>query len=268
MARTIEQITAEIYAKIAEYPSLSVLTNTSSTSRWRLFVNVAAFVIWQLENLFDILSIEIDERIARAKPPTGIWLVEQCYAFQYGYPLIVDDGVLKYATIDDSAKIIKRASIKKETGFAQLKVATIVDDTVQALTPAQMTAFTYYVNDIIPPGSNIQLISLDADWLWLSFNVYYNPLYLVDDVRTRVIDAIEAHLASVRFDGFFVKSAIVDAVQAVAGVNDVDLYSFQAKPDGATDWITVPLRYQAQAGHAIVSPDNTLIDNINLIPQA
>lgn len=268
MARTIEEIEAEIIAKIAEYPTLTaVFTSTSNVSRWRLLVSVAAFVIWQLEQLFDILSIEIDARIAKAKPPTALWLIEQCYNYQYGYPLIVEDGVLKYGVIDETAKIIKRASIKKETGFAQLKVATLDGSDVRALSPAQLTAFTYYVNEIIPPGSNIQLISLEADWLWLSMNIYYNPLYLPADVKTRVIAAINAHIESVRFDGFFVKNAIIDAVQRVEGVNDVDLYSFQAKPDGASVWVAVPLRYQAQAGHAIISPDNALIDNITLIPQ-
>lgn len=269
MARTIAEIEAQIIAQIATYPSLaSVFTSTSSVSRWRMLVSVAAFVAWQIENLFDILRIEIDTRIKEAKPPTALWLVQECYKFQYGDPLIVVDGKYQYENINETLQIIKRASIKKETAFAQLKVARLDGTTIRALTIPQMTAFTYYVNEIIPPGSNIQLLSLEADWLWLSMNVYYNPLFLADDVKARVITALEAHIASVRFDGFFIKSKIVDAVQAVDGVNDVDFYSFKAKPDGATDWLTVPLRYQAQAGHAIVSPDNALIDNINLIPQA
>lgn len=63
MARTIEEIQAEIYREKENYEELNELNSTSKTALWRLWIYIVAVAIWSLEKLFDLHRADINERI-------------------------------------------------------------------------------------------------------------------------------------------------------------------------------------------------------------
>jgi hypothetical protein len=267
MARTIVEIQAAIIAEKESYSELDGLSTTSEVSIWRLWTYITAAAIWAMEILFDKLTAEIIDFISRNRPGTAAWYVEQAYKYQYGYELTINDlGQLVYETIDESAKVVKRAAIERlGNGQAVLKVANFVSGEAIPLTTPEKTSFDAYVYRIMFPGSFIQTRSLPADDMNVYAQVYYNPEFTLADITTRTETAILDYIANVPFNGYYKKIRLVDAIQLVNGVRDVKILNFEAKPNSASIFTPIDLQYNAQSGYAkIFTP---LSGSITYIPE-
>src|SRR5690606_17049103 len=70
-----------------EQATLANLTSTSKVSVFRLIVYVVATVAWSLYKLWDILSMDIEQRIAVSRPFTRGWYTQTALDYQHGQEL-------------------------------------------------------------------------------------------------------------------------------------------------------------------------------------
>ena len=265
MSRTINQIQEQILAAkdmSKRLSALDILTNaeaqsaqtdsTSKVSEWRLWVWVVAVSIWMLEKLFDVFRQEVEDRIAATRPHTRGWYREKALAFQKGYELPRDKDY--YDTIDEDARIIKYASVRKRIisgrGTLLIKVAKADGDNLAPLTATERYAFTAYMDRVTDAGTFIVVRSYPADSIRIEAEVYYDPQLIDADgnyIATgegAVIPAIKNYLKSMDFDSQLILTKLVDAIQNAKGIYYPVLKKVEVKT-ATGSWIPV---YDISAG--------------------
>lgn len=258
MARTITELFNIIVAEKGNQAALADLTSTSAVAKWRLWAWVHATAQWVQENFWDLYKLDVEAVAASSFYGHEQWWVDKAYEFQYGDDLqvVTVNGVkiLKYATIDVSKQIIKRASIKSgSNGVSFLKVATTSGADVIALTAPQQTAFLAYVKQIMPPGSHVSPNSESTDKARYYITIYYNALLVLADIKTAVEDAINNYHDNLDFDGVVRLSQLTDAIQAVPGVKDYEITDAQATSSVGT-YTSFARIYGTKAGYIQIDP--------------
>jgi hypothetical protein len=268
MARTKEQILASILDSKAGFAALDGLNSQSLTAVWLKWASVVATVIYYFEVQLDLFRAEIDSITANAVVGRADWYVKKSYEFQYGDDLEVIDGVVKYPNIDLNKRIIKRAAYAKDTNNnTLLKVATTDSGgKIIAINPAQMQSFTDYINNLMFAGSYIAIQSQDTDYLKLFVDVYYDPLKYADEVKINVEKAVKNYLATLPFDGSVKKNAIIDAIQAVDGVEDVEIMTIEVRTNTGA-WTPMGRIYTPVAGYIEIDSAFELLNHITLKTQ-
>lgn len=262
MARTINVIYASIIEDKNNKASLNglqpnaddvqtLLDDLSSPSKvaiWRLFVYIIAVAMFVHEKLWDAFKIEIAAMIEPAQYGTIPWYQKQSLLFQYGDSLEWIDNKFKYAEIDATKQIIKRAAAVENGSVVTIKVAKLSADSPIRLDPdTELPAFIQYIKDIKPAGVKTAIISYDPDEVKLTLKVYYDPLvmlstgYSIANGNYPVLDAINNYLANVLFGGQMNTTKLIDAIQSAEGVKDVILVTAQAKSaiESNTEWHTI-----------------------------
>jgi hypothetical protein len=230
---------------------LSALNSRSKTAIWRLWAYIVAVAMWVHENLWDAFRLEVDAAAARAIPHTLLWYQGKCLAFQLGDALVITNGVPGYATIDATKQIVKRAAtIEDNTGLITIKLAKETSGVPGPLTSTELLQFETYLNGIKEAGARTQTVSLAADKVRMAGVVFYNAIYAEATVRALVATAIDTYLATIPFNGKVNTNKLIDAIQAVVGVNDVVLNSFDYQI-GLLPWAAVGREYQTFAGYAV-----------------
>lgn len=259
MAREFTEIASAIEADKATKPELAALGSTSATSLWGLIRDVVARAVWVLENMMDVFSKEIDDRIAAAVPGTDRWLAGEARKFQYGDPLVFDSLTSRYyyQTPDPAKNIISQVAVQSAAGTALVKV-TKADG---PLTVDEMSAFRAYLNQVQFAGSNVAALSRNPDRLRLPLAIYYDANYELPKIKTDVEAAILAYLQNLPFNGVLRLSALTDAVQAVPGVKDVTHAGVEARPD-LGDMVRVARLYNPLSGQVTIDPDYPLATTI------
>lgn len=265
MARTVDEILAEMYAYKATKTELDVLTNTSSVSIWRMLFYVCAVAIWTLETLFDTHTAEVEEKLAVMRPHTASWYAEQVRKFMLGATLDPSTGQYDSGYTDEeiaTMRIISNcAVVENNTGKLLIKVAKTASNALAKLTTSELLAVSSYVRQVKDAGVAINLSSLDPDILKLNVLVYVDSLYIdsfgysTDNVQPIVQDAITAHLEALPFNAEFTKMGLVDALQKVRGVKVVEVVSAEAKPAAGDTFSPVTI-YVAEAGYMRLDTDN------------
>ena len=271
MARTVDEILAEMYAYKATKTELDVLTSTSSVSIWRMLFYVCAVAIWTLERLFDSHTEEVEIKLSKMRPHTASWYVEKVREFMLGATLDPSTGQYESGYTDeeiDTMRIISHcAVVENNTGKLLIKVAKTASNALAKLTTTELLAVSSYVRQIKDAGVSVNLSSLDADVLKLNVLVYVDSLYIdslgysTDNVEPIVQDAITAHLQSLPFNAEFTKMGLVDALQKVRGVKVVDVLSAEAKPSAGESFTPVTI-YVAEAGYMRLDTDNLILSFI------
>jgi hypothetical protein len=124
MARTIQEIQAEIAAARQRQPGLTGLASSSATAMFRLLEYVHAVCLFTLETLWDRFRIKVDATVAAAPVGTAEWYADRALEFQAGDQLVVLGNRVQYPAGSTGAKIIIRAAAKETTtGKLLLKVA-------------------------------------------------------------------------------------------------------------------------------------------------
>lgn len=249
MARTITEIQNEIIAAKNADPNLLTLNSTSQTAVWRLWTYIVAAVQVVLEQLWDAFRVEIEAKINAGVWGTLTWFVATAKKFQYGDAVeqLVDNQ--PYSIIDASKQIITLASVTEAGNLLNIKVAKGTASSPSALSGAELTAFTSYINKMKPAGVVVNTISLNADLFQITANIYYDGQYELTAIQNAVQEAIEAHLFTIPFDGVFYKNKLTDAIDDVAGVVNIDQDSaVMHAVQGATDTV-IGTKYQTIAGY-------------------
>jgi len=113
-------------------------------------------------------------------------------------------------------------------------------------------------------GVKLLITSGPADNLRLVLRIEYNPLVInstgarIDGVTmTPVKDAIKLHLQNLPFNGVFSVQKLVDAIQAVEGVNDISVDQVQTKY-GLLNYTSVDISVIPDAGYLRIADEDLL----------
>ncbi len=248
------------------------LTSTSKVATWRLTFWVCSFLIWWHEKLFDVHKEEIEARALEIITGTVLWCRDQCFVWQYGDSLTWNGNKYTYSIINESNKIIKRAAVIEVGGQVRIKVAKLDgSDLPIPLTSPELASFEAYWSKIKVAGTNISIISRDADLLKISVKVYYDPLVLSatgELISTPgtfpVEDAITEYIQSLPFNGRLNLAFLTDAIQTAEGVVSPFITSAEAKYDVFPYQLFTDL-YEAEAGHMKIDPANPLSGTITYV---
>ena len=251
MARTINQISDSIIARIVSEPKLAGLTSSSKTSVWGLIVYCVSFGIWVLETLFDTHKAEIDTALANQKKGSKLWYRNMALAFQYGFDLIADTDQFNNtgytAEQVENSKIIKYAAVTESEAESRLIIKVATENESGVLAPigaVQKTAFDFYIDEINYAGVKYTIINYAPDRLQLNLTIKIDPkvidtsgakiLMSATDVGTKPIEtALAEFMKELPFDGKLVLNALIDKLQAVEGVVNPILNA------ASTSWIDV-----------------------------
>lgn len=212
---------------VAADPTLSArLTSTSRVAIWRLIVYVVAFAIWLHEKIVELNA-------ENSRPHTKRWYREQALAFMDGHPLIWKDGSFKYDTTGmsqaqiDAAKLVHHVAIDETAnGKLVVKTATNGINGTEPLPTAPHGRFISYMGQIKDAGNRMEYINQQPDDLQLKLTVWVDDMAIdvatgerVDEPGTYPVeDACRAYLGALEFNGAYVKTFLVDALQKVDGV--------------------------------------------------
>lgn len=251
---------------------LEDLTSTSKVAIWRLMFSVHATGIWLHEQLFDQHKADVEARAAEIIPGTVRWYADQAKLFQYGDDLTWDGSKYVYDPVDASAQIVERSAAGVAGSQVRIKVAKLSGGSPVKLDPAEKTAFEAYMDLIKFAGTNVAVISKDGDTLHVELDLYYDPLVLASDGEDLdnpgtypVEDAINDYIASLPFDGYLTRNALIDAIQAAAGVDDLKITTLEAKY-GALPYSAIDVEYQPDAGYLEIDAAYPLNTSITYTP--
>ncbi len=166
--------------------------------------------------------------------------------------------------VDESVLIIKCAAAEEYFGLnvVRIKVAKQDGDELGPLSEPELTALKGYMQKVKDAGVRMRVTSEDPDDLSLHLSVYYDPLVLnsagarldgVDD--TPVKKAINLFLASLPFNGVFVLNELIDAIEAVDGV-EIAHVPYAAARHLPVDYAEVAVKYTPDAGYMLLDEDD------------
>jgi hypothetical protein len=274
MARSTQEIFDTIQAEAAAQPVLSGLAAfASATGLARLWAYITAKILQLHEQLWERHKADVDAALAKAKPGTADWHAEQALLFQLGDVLIADDNGIHYAAGSTGARIITRASAKEDPRTGKLFIKVAKDGpaagTLAPLTNAQKTQVIAYFDRKGFAGVRKEIVSLPADMLKLSAAVYYDALIDVPALQLQVQAAVRGALAGLEFNGELYLAKLQDAIQAVAGVKDVQLLTVSARVTGRPVQVITRV-YETVAGYIVedTAAGSTLVDTIQYLPYA
>jgi hypothetical protein len=280
MARQISVIQQQILDSMAADAVLSQnLTSVSKRAIYRLWAFIVAVAIALHEQLIDLFKTEVEALVAQAAPGTPSWLQAQVFKFQYSStsPQVVQLINLApvYPVVDESLRIITRCSVTTDVAN-NVTVKVAKGEPPTALASLELDALTSYIGVIGVAGISYNVVSLAADRLYVSAQVYYSGLFS-SVIKANVIAAIDAYLASIPFNGQIKISELETAILNVDGVDDVILQDVRARDNatafpGGTSLVignTLASRFwPTLAGYAISedTAGNTLADSLTFIP--
>lgn len=272
MARTIEEIQAEIIAAKDADANLATLNSGSVTALWRLITRIVAKAIVTVETLFDFYKADVETTLATLKPHTARWYQQKALNFQYGDSLVEGEDYYDNTGVDvdtvAAKKIVSNAAVQDTSGLLIVKVNKTVSGALEPLATAEYNAVVSYLQEIKDAGVRISVLSFNADKLKLTVDVYYDPIVmgptgarLDGSSSTPVKDAINTFLKSMPFDGVFVKAHLVDAIQAVDGVFVPEVRTCLAARFDNSSFSSVDIQYAPYSGFLRIYNDVDLTLN-------
>jgi hypothetical protein len=237
------------YTSLYPFNNFKLLANTIvkglSTSKvavHRLIMWIVAYGIWTHEKLWDVAKVEIQDTLDKNIFGSLPWYSTVAKKFQDGDELVlINSTSYGYLVIDETKYLVTQACAHIASGEIIVKVAKGTIGSLSKLTAAEKIRFEEYINSIAPAGSNIVVITDDADIVSLNITVFVDALILdntgtkIGTSETPVSDAIETYLQTIPFDSYFRVIDLVDAIQAAEGVKNVVVSGISAKSaTGAT----------------------------------
>ncbi len=235
MARTIEQIQADIYAGMATKPELAELNSTSKSAIYRLMIYIVSFAIWTLEKLFDVHVAQINQALYEQKSGTERWYRNMALAFQYGFDIVPDTDKFDNGSATDeqieASKIVKYCSVKEsqESNRLTMKIAAEISGELSPLTEPQKESFLAYMQEIKYAGVKVNVVNNPADRLDINMVVYRDPL-VIDANGNSILNGgrpvevrVKQFMKELPFNGELVLNDLIETIRAVPGVVNVNI---------------------------------------------
>lgn len=263
MARTLKQIENDLVDSVGMVGNLS----PSQVAEWRIWAAIFARSIWAFENILDVFRIDIEALIKKRQPGTLAWYHEKAIEFQgeliggtfQGDNLLVQNGVLLYDPLAIDRRLITQAAITAGSGILNFKLAKEeTATTYQKLTASELLAFAAYLDNIKYPGTNITLISEDADVVTYDLDIIYNPIYNLATVEGAVLAKLDEYRTSLGFDDIVYKKKLVEKILQATGVVSVEVTSLQATGYQTATPAAISVFWKLEAGYFNYNPASTL----------
>lgn len=282
MARSVNTIFEEMKAEGIRLAAdsnnadaVAMFENTSKVAVWRILFYAKAYAIWVLETIFDKHIEVVSSKILEQVPPTLSWHRQKIKAFQYGFSLIQDTDRFNNSSATEQeildSKIIKYAAVTEalvdDKRVLVYKIAKLNGSNLVPLEPSELLAFKSYLESYKPAGITIIIYNQIADLIRCTIDVWYNPLIIDNNGMATngngypVKAAAEEYLTNLEFDGEFITSAFVDAIQDANGVSrrKVQISSIERKTEGG-NWQSTGISFIPQSGYCKFDVDGL---NIN-----
>ena len=242
MAQTIENWKKRILDAKALEPTLNFL-NSSKASVYNSWAYITAVTISVIDNLIDLFTIEIEERVNKSYVGTKFYIREKVLQFQNGdFIQLQTDlnnanyGNFYYAEIDTDKQIITRVAVTTSVNKTVLiRVAKEADPI--ALSAPEKTNLQGYVNTIFPTGIQYIVQSTNADRIKLDAKIYYEGNYsatIQDDVIISLTNYFINLSSSNNFGGTFYLSDLDVAIRATKGVLNIFFQNVIMRTDAGT----------------------------------
>lgn len=262
MSRTIEEIKADMTANFIKQKSVisaygldekkSFDQQFSSVSIENIMFYVFAVALWTLEKLFDLHSTEVAEQIAELKPHTLRWYVNKTKAFMYRSRAKLVPGTDYYDTTGmsetdiEASRVVKYAVATESNTVVYIKVAgEDKDGNPCQLNEYQIKALNAYINTIKDAGVSVVVRNEPADLMRVKLVVYYDPIQLTKEGESLseggvpIEDTVKSVIKNLPFNGVYRNSDLISTLQAISGVEAVDIVSVEVKPNSAEEWTDV-----------------------------
>jgi hypothetical protein len=240
MARSISQIKQNII-DLKNATTLSVIKfreeGGSQAGIFNLIADIFAILTNVTEQLWDSLAIQINDTIVKGGVGTGRWWRERILEYQDGDVLKYANGRYYYDVINSEKYLVKFCSVT-ETANKTITIKVAKGDIPTKLTTPELTGgLKDYVDFLRFAGTQINLVSLDADKFYCSANIYYSGQYyatIQDSVKSALTNYLNSISAGENFNGAVVVSDVQKAIQNVEGVSYVKLNEIGVRQDTAT----------------------------------
>lgn len=257
MARTIEQIKETITSQLQTSFTLS----TSAAAEWRLWVHCMAYCIHMFEIGLDLFKADMDADAKNEVAGSLIWYNSKCYDFQLNRELLFNEttGLLEYASDDESARIIKIASVNVSDGTIFFRVATKNDEgEIIPLSDAQLLNFKNYIDAIKFAGTRSQVISTLPDTVKYNLIIYYDPSSPIATIEESARNALTEFKTSQKFGGVIYTHKLLEAITAIAGVVTVKVVNLQVKSSEDIEFREIDTISYLSAGYFNYADDSEL----------
>ena len=250
--RTYNEIYQSIIDKKNSTAELSGLDSISQTAIWKLLAHLTATAIFIFEGILYSEKSIIETQIERSKYGFIDWYSTEALSFQYGDSLVFDNttGVYSYNEIDKTKKIIARAAAIENPITAQigLKVAKDSGGSLIKLTVDELTAFSSYINTIKVAGTNIIIISDDADIISINGTVKFNAQYSESDISTAINAALNEYKLNFNYNGIIRRNDIIEVIRDVEGVVDFIPSVLSVQASGSSS-VAIDDEYETYSGY-------------------
>lgn len=240
MARSIQQIKQSIIEE-KNKTTLSVIKfkeeGGSQAGIFNLIADIFAILTNVTEQLWDLLQTQINDTIVKGGVGTGRWWRERILEYQNGDVLKYANGKYYYDVVNTEKQLVKFCSVT-ETANKTISIKVAKGDIPTKLTTPELTGgLKDYVDFLRFAGTQINLISLDADKFYVSANIYYLGQYY-STIELSVKSALTNYLNSIsageNFNGAVVVTDVQKAIQGVEGVSYVKINEIRVRQDTAT----------------------------------
>ena len=216
----------------------------SSVSLENILFFILAACYHVLEVIFDQHKVDVENKIALAVVASVPWYYKMALAFQYGDRLVLNETTqqYEYALVDESKQLVKYAAVRDEGTSVHILVSGAKNGNPIPLPDAGLKVFRQYMNRVKVAGVILKITSTASDHIIIKAAITIDPLVmnergeLLSDGSKPVENAIKEHLKNIVYGGTFNKTRLVDAIQAVQGVEDVELSECLYKANGAESY--------------------------------
>lgn len=231
MARLLAEIEASIDTEVAKHSELDAVQNNSSFFSFFSFIRkVVAFIVFQLELIFDAHKEEIEEIINVTEPGNLLWYKSIVLEYQHGDALIIENNLHTYNTIDLTSRIVKKVSVVEVEINNRMtlvfRTAKEVNGVFVKMNETEVAGLSSYLHERKFAGTRIDVQSNDPDELYLSFNAILDPILfndsgeLLEGSGKPIPIAIESYLKEVDTADTFYLSSLIKLVLNIPGVID------------------------------------------------
>jgi len=241
-----------------------------------IFYDVAA-AMFVMQQLFEQFKIDVSDILNSQTPGTANWYAYMAMRFQFGMKLVPETDYYDNTGLTDSQiaamKVVHYAAAveARDKSILYVKIATDSQPGErQPLSPAQLTAFKSYLNQVQYAGVRTSVINDPPDDMRLEIDIYYDPMVLDETGQrldgtsdTPVQDAIRTFLKNIPFNGTYTNQRLVDTLQVLDGVIIAELKSASSRFGVFTEFTEINAREIAHAGYYRILDENLIL---NFIP--
>lgn len=287
MARTINECYAYITTNLqTEFNAVGITIDPTTWSKRNVLRNICytiAIAQALVEQLQDEAITQMNDIMNKSVAATKAWIQAKMFEFQYSATapqyLSIINNVPAYAVVDETLQIITACSVST-TVVNQVNIKVAKGSPLTALSAGELSEAQIYIDQLGTAGVVYNVISQDADKIYIEANIYYQSGYSAV-IQTNVINELDLYLESLsieEFNGYIYVSNLLRFMRSIDGVNDVELVQVSCRYDSQTFGTGINLvvgsdvinrRYLTGAGYAIqeTTSGQTFSDSLTFIAE-